>query len=163
MNLFDVEGLIVADDQGEVLYKKIFGEEGIAERVVEKAVRDKEEIMVVMGKIVMMKRLDEVFLVMYSRMDVNEPFVSQVFDEFATAFVGVVKTPTRDRVWKKYDQVVLLVSVFVYEGIVMCGKSEEMIGRLPKRNFEGVEGMKVPRGFASLLHRATRSFSMTNK
>lgn len=162
MNLFDIEGLVIADGQGEILYRKTFGED-MTRMVVEKVLRDKESILIAADRLVLSKRLDDVFLVMYCPLDANEPFMGQVFEEFAAAFVEIVKTPTRDRVWKKYDQIVLLVAGFVYEGIVICGKSEEMTGRLPKRNFEGVDGMKVPRGFASLLHKATKSFSLINK
>ncbi|AFM98766.1 vesicle coat complex COPI subunit zeta [Encephalitozoon hellem ATCC 50504] len=163
MNLFDVEGLVVADVQGEILYKRIFSkEEDIVARIVEKSIKDRETISVSHERIVMCKKLDEILLIIYSPMDVNEAFIGQVFDEFTTAFVSIIKTPTRERVWKKYDQVVLLVTEFLYEGIVMSGKSEEMLDRLPKRNFEGVDGIKVPRGFASLIHKATKSLSINN-
>ncbi|KAG5860492.1 vesicle coat complex COPI subunit zeta [Encephalitozoon hellem] len=163
MNLFDVEGLVVADVQGEILYKRIFSkEEDIVARIVEKSIKDREIISVSHERIVMCKKLDEILLIIYSPMDVNEAFIGQVFDEFTTAFVSIIKTPTRERVWKKYDQVVLLVTEFLYEGIVMSGKSEEMLDRLPKRNFEGVDGIKVPRGFASLIHKATKSLSINN-
>lgn len=161
MNLFDIEGLLVTDCQGEVLYKKVFSKDTqLATRIAERVARDKDAISLFHDRVVMCKRLDEILLVIYSPMDVNEPFVGQVFEEFAAAFVTLIKTPTKERVWKKYDQIVLLVFEFLYEGIIMSGKSDEMIGRLPKRNFEGVDGMKVPRGFASLLHKATKSFSM---
>ncbi|CAD26373.1 COATOMER ZETA SUBUNIT [Encephalitozoon cuniculi GB-M1] len=161
MNLFDIEGLLVADSQGEILYRRVFSkEEEIAAKIAEKAAGDRESISMFYDRIVMCKRLDEVLLIIYSPMDVNEPFVGQVFDEFTAAFIGIVKTPTRERVWKKYDQIVLLVAEFLYEGIVMSGKSDEMLDKLPKRNFEGVDGMKVPRGFASFLHKATKSLSI---
>ncbi|AFN83483.1 vesicle coat complex subunit zeta [Encephalitozoon romaleae SJ-2008] len=163
MSLFDVEGLVVVDVQGEILYKRIFSkEEDIAAKIVEKSTKDRDIISVSHERIVMCKKLDEILLVIYSPLEVNEAFIGQVFDEFTTAFVSVIKTPTRERVWKKYDQIVLLVSTFLYEGIVMVGKSDEMLNRLPKRNFEGVDGIKVPKGFASFLHKATKSLSINN-
>ncbi|ADM11997.1 vesicle coat complex subunit zeta [Encephalitozoon intestinalis ATCC 50506] len=163
MSLFDVEGLVVASSQGEILYKKVFTkDEGVVEKIVEKTVRDRESIAVFRDRIVMCKRLDEILLIIYSPMEVNEAFVGQAFDEFAAAFVDVVKTPTQERVWKKYDQIVLLVAGFLYEGVIMLGKSDEMLSKLPKRNFEGVDGIKVPKGFASFLHRASRSLNIGN-
>jgi len=163
MDCLDIEGLIIADVHGEILFKKAFvKDEDLAKRIVEKVLNTRESMSMAFDKIVMSKKIDELLLIIYCPMECNEPFVWHAFNEFMIGFMSVIKSSTKDRLWKKYDQVVLLVAGFVYEGMIVLCKSSEMIDRLAKRNFEGVDGMKVPKGLASFIHKATKSFTMGN-
>jgi hypothetical protein len=147
MNLFDIEGIAVADAKGKILFRRVFGsEEERLSEIVQKATKDNEAIGLFSDRVMMAKKMDELQLIIYSPLEVNEAFVSQAFDEFATAFLRVVKTPNKECLWKEYDQVALLVCNFVHDGVILETKAAKMIESLPKRNFEGVTGMKIPKG-----------------
>jgi hypothetical protein len=151
MNLFDIEGVAVADVKGKILFKRVFGsdEEKINE-VVQKVTKDSEAIGLFSDRVVMAKKMEEIQLIIYSPLEVNEAFVSQAFDELGVAFLKVVKTPDKEHVWKEYDQIALLICNFVHEGAILEAKAAKMIESLPKRNFEGVAGMKIPKGKLSI-------------
>ncbi|KAM0671243.1 subunit zeta of vesicle coat complex COPI [Ordospora colligata] len=161
MDCLDIEGLIIADTNGEILFKKTFvKDEDLSKRIVEKVIYAKENMSMAFDRIVMSKKIDELVLIIYCPIECNEPFVWHAFNEFMIGFMSIIKSSIKDKLWKKYDQVILLVAGFVYEGMIVQSKSTEMIDRLAKRNFEGVDGMKVPKGLASFIHKATKSFTM---
>lgn len=158
MDIHDIQGIIVTDNQSKLLYQKRYIECDITESITSAVFASNDPILIHNDKLVLHKKLDELCIILYAACDVNEILLNEVLSEFITAFCTVVKALTVDSLWKKYDQVILLVDAFVYEGIILETQAKAMIDKIPKRSFEGVEGMKVPKGFASLLNKATKSF-----
>lgn len=103
-------------------------------------------------------RMNDITVVLLSNRDSNEIFVSQAFGELINSLNKTIKNWCVDRVFEKYDQIMLIVYEFVYKGIIMTDQSEELNTRIMKRTFESVNATKVNKGLASFLNRATKSF-----
>lgn len=102
-------------------------------------------------------KLNDITLVLLARPDSNEIFVQGAFDALVECLSRIIKNWCVDRVMEKYDQVVLVLHEFVFKGVVLTDDSEELGRRVMKRTFENVNAIKVNKGLASFLNRATKS------
>lgn len=87
----------------------------------------------------------------------NEIFLKSAFDGFMECLEKIVKTWSAERIGEKYDQVVMLMNEFVFRGIILTDDPTELNKRMIKRTFENINGIKVKKGLASFLNRATKS------
>lgn len=106
---------------------------------------------------VLTERLNDIILVLLARPDSNEIFVKGAFDALIESLSGVIKNWCAERVVEKYDQVVLIFHEFVFKGIVLTDDCEDLSSRVMRRTFENVNAIKVNKGLASFLNRATKS------
>lgn len=102
-------------------------------------------------------RLNDISLVLLARPGSNEVFVQKAFNALVESLSRIIKNWCVDRVAEKYDQVVLAFHEFVFRGIILTDDSDELSKRVMKRTFENVNAIKVNKGFASFLNKATKS------
>ncbi|KAF9742717.1 Coatomer subunit zeta [Nosema granulosis] len=160
MSIIDVEGLIFTDLRGNILYKKIYNlEEKKLLFIIKKALEEKDPICLLDSNLLFIHKTNEICVIMVSNSENNEVFLNACFEQFVGAMSQISQKLTVEAVYKKFDVFFLLCDIFVYEGVIMENKSETMIKKLPKRTFETLEGMKVPKGMASIINNATKSLS----
>lgn len=160
MSIIDVDGLIFTDLRGSILYKKIYNiEEKKLVYIIKKALEEKDPICLLDNNLLFIHKKNELCTIMVSNSENNEVFLNNCFEQFVCAMSQVSKKFTVESMYKKFDVFFLLSDIFVYEGVIMEDKCERMIKRLPKRTFETLDGMKVPKGMASLINNATKSLS----
>ncbi|WUR04037.1 coatomer subunit zeta [Vairimorpha necatrix] len=160
MNLIDVYALVISDFKGNSLIKKVFNiENEKLEEIMKKCSTDRDPIFIFEDYLVFCKKEQDLICILVSNINNNEIFLGQAFEEFILALKQVLSKFTKEKIHKKYDVIFLLVDIFVYEGIIAENKSEKMLELLPKRSFESTEGMKVPKGLASVINNASKNFS----
>ncbi|KAM0681633.1 hypothetical protein GINT2_000146 [Glugoides intestinalis] len=106
---------------------------------------------------VFVSRMNEICVLLVAMPDSNEIFVSAAFEALVASLSKIIKNWTIDRISEKYDQLVLVFHEFVFKGIILIDQSEELNSRVMKRSFENVNAIKVNKGFASFLNKATKS------
>jgi hypothetical protein len=160
MNILDVDALIVVDFKGNLLIKKIFNlENDLMDKIIKKCTAEKDPIFLFENKLVLCTREQEIITILVSYGENNEIFLGNSFEQFNLALKTVLKKCNKEVFHKKYDVVFLLIDVFVYQGMISENKCDKILEQLPKRSFEATDGMKVPKGLASVLNNASKSFS----
>jgi len=100
---------------------------------------------------------EEIILCLLVKPKSNDVFVYQAFQALVGCLDGVLKKWTVGRVEEKYDQLVIAFNEFSYNGVVLADTAESLQERIPKRTFENIGGIKVKKGFASIIHKAAGS------
>ncbi|EQB60857.1 golgi-to-er vesicle coat component [Vairimorpha apis BRL 01] len=160
MDIFDIEALLVVDYKGSLLIKKVFNQNvEKMNRIIFKCVTEKDPLFLFENSLVFCCKVDELCTIMVCNVNSNEIMLGYSFDQLNIAIKYIVKKFNKETVYKKYDLLNLLFDSFVYQGIISENKSENLISKLPKRSFEGVEGIKVQKGFASVINNASKSLS----
>ncbi|EOB11287.1 coatomer zeta subunit [Nosema bombycis CQ1] len=160
MSIVDVDALIFTDIKGNILYKKIYNlEEKKITHVIKKSLEEKDPICLLDNNLLFVHKNADLCVIMVSNSENNEVFLYKCFEQFIAAMSKISKKFSVESMHKKFDVYFLLSDIFVYEGVIMEDKSEIMLKRLPTRTFENLEGMKVPKGMASIISNATKSFS----
>ncbi|KAI5152526.1 coatomer subunit zeta [Enteropsectra breve] len=116
-----------------------------------------EDCSIYNDQFLMVSRRESFVLVFLARPESNELFVHDAFMAFETSLSSIVKKWKEDRIFEKYDQIVLLFNEFVYNGIILVDDAEELGAKIVKRSFENVNGIKMNKGIASFISKATRS------
>lgn len=106
---------------------------------------------------VFVSKMDDIAVVLVAMPGSNDIFVSQAFDAFVESLSKVIKNWCVDRIAEKYDQIQLIFHEFVFKGIILEDDSSALSSRVMKRTFENVNALKVNKGFASFLNKATKS------
>lgn len=96
-------------------------------------------------------------ILLLCRKDSNELFVNNAFENFVGALEKHVKTWTVGRIESKFDLIVLLANEFVFNGIILEDVQEKLLNKIQKRTFESVSGIKVNKGFATVLNKTAKS------
>ncbi|EEQ82293.1 hypothetical protein NCER_101023 [Vairimorpha ceranae BRL01] len=160
MNIIDVDALVISDFKGSILLKKVFNiSEEKLNKILTKCSSEKDSLFLYEDYLVFCYKEQELISVLISYADNNEIFLGNSFEQFNYALKRVIKNCTKEVVHKKYDVIFLLMDIFVYQGMIVENKSEKMLELLPKRSFEATEGMKVPKGVASVINNASKSLS----
>lgn len=150
IDIYDIEGLAIVSESGDALYHVAFSEYNPQELYCQ-TVQDDEEISMFDNKLVVVRRLEEVNVVMYCSSNRNEIILSRALECFSAALSRVLKSCTKEYILKKYDVVCMLVNVFVFNGIVCIRDVDELVKCVPTRSFEGLEAMSVPQGFLTFF------------
>lgn len=107
---------------------------------------------------VLFSRMNAINIVLVSFPESNELFISNAFEALVSSLGKILKNWTVARISEKYDQIFLILHEFVFKGIVMTDEEDELSSRVMKRTFESMSAIKVNKGFASFLNKATKSF-----
>ncbi|KAI4290743.1 hypothetical protein PAPHI01_0017 [Pancytospora philotis] len=116
-----------------------------------------DDISIFKDQMLLVYQNEEVFAVLLARPSANEVFVKDAFDSLVAALNKVLKRWSVDRVFEKYDQVVLIFNQFVFRGIILTDDAKELSSRVLKRSFESLQGIKMKKGLASFLNKASKS------
>lgn len=106
---------------------------------------------------VFVSRMNDVSVLLAAFSKSNEMFVSKAFEALVCSLSRIVKNWCVERVAEKYDQLQLVFHEFVFKGIILVDEEDELSSRIMKRTFENMGAIKVNRGFASFLNKATKS------
>lgn len=161
-DIIDIDCLAIADESGEILLQTNFNRK-TSQSICKKAVLDYNEISIIDEKTVLTKRLDEIYVIIFASEDRNEILLAHYLQVFTDALFKIMKKTTREYVFKKYDQICLLLSNFVYEGIVLVEDPNLLAGKVPIRSFEGLESMYIPQSFAAFFNKAKKTMKKGNK
>lgn len=160
MDIFDIDALVIVDYKGIFLNKKVFNlTSEKLNKIVYKCVTEKDPLFLFENNLVYCCKADELCTIMVCNINSNEVMLGYSFDQLNIAIKQILKKFNKEAVYKKYDLLNLLFDAFVYNGIISENKAEVLISKLPKRSFEGVEGIKVQKGFASVINNASKSLS----
>lgn len=160
MNILDVDALMIVDFRGNLLIKKIFNlRNELMDKIIKKCISEKDPLFLFENRLVFCTREQEIITILVSYGENNEIFLGDSFEQFNLALKTVLKKCNNETIYKKYDVVFLLIDIFVYQGIIAENKCSKILDQLPKRSFEATDGMKVPKGIASVINNASKSFS----
>lgn len=158
----DVECLAITDLNGEILIQSSLNVE--ASKLMCKSVSKMvDEITIVEDKIVLLSRMEEIIVIMYGGLNCNEVLLSSYLTTFTDSLLHILKKGTKEAMLKKYDQVCLLLSGFIYKGIVIENDSANLLKKVPIRSFEGLESMQIPEGFLSFLNQAKKTIKKSTR
>ena len=103
-------------------------------------------------------QLNDISLLFLAMPDSNEIFISKAAEALVQALSAIIKNWCVNRIAEKYDQIILIFNEFVFKGIILTDTQQELSSRVMKRTFENMGTLKVNKGFASFLNKATASF-----
>ncbi|ELA42805.1 uncharacterized protein VICG_00120 [Vittaforma corneae ATCC 50505] len=106
---------------------------------------------------VFVSRINDISVLLVTFPESNEIFVSKAFEALVNSLSRVIKNWCIERIAEKYDQLQLIFHEFVFKGIILVDEEDELSSRIMKRTFENMNAIKVNKGFASLLNKATKS------
>ncbi|EJW04655.1 hypothetical protein EDEG_01146 [Edhazardia aedis USNM 41457] len=155
MYIHNIECIAILDKACKTLIKREYAKTDI-KAVFDHIKSEKDEITIMNDSLVVYKNLDDVIIFISSDININEILIHKALESFYSALVSVLKTvPSVSAINEKYDQIVLLLDSFVYQGILMEDDADKMAQNVLPRPFEGLEGMKIPKGFTSIFSKAT--------
>ncbi|KAM0688432.1 Golgi-to-ER vesicle coat component [Conglomerata obtusa] len=158
MNIQNIHCIAILDKNGEVLIKREHIKEDIP-AIFTKLKSESNELSIIGEKLVVYKNLQDTFMFISSSLETNEIFMYKALDAFYVSLLKLLQSfPTRENVISKYDLVVMLIDAFVFEGILLEDDSDKLNEAMLKRPFEGTEGMKIPKGFVSMLSKGSKVF-----
>ncbi|RVD92537.1 vesicle coat complex subunit zeta [Tubulinosema ratisbonensis] len=161
-DIMDVECLAIVDESGEILLQTNYPRK-TSQIICKKALKDLSEISVIDEKVVLTKRLDEIYVIIFSPEDRNEVLLAHYLEIFTEALFKIMRKTTREYVFKKYDQICLLLSNFIYNNIVLVEDVNLLVSKVPIRSFEGLESMYIPQSFATFFNKAKKTINKRNK
>jgi Clathrin adaptor complex small chain len=158
----NVKGIAILGENGERVLGMPFPA-GPSVREMEREIFSKAkaaegEVLLYSDLVVVYKMLEDVCIVIYGASEENELLLHRALEVFYSAALRVLKGPlTRKSLLKSYDQLFLLLDVFLYKGIILTDSAEELYRRTTRRTFEGLEAVKIPSKFSSVFKKAQSS------
>ncbi|EPR79727.1 Vesicle coat complex COPI zeta subunit [Spraguea lophii 42_110] len=146
-NFHDILGFFIVDDTEKTIYKKIFGREFYSPRIR----MDENDLQIYDDFIIIRRNIENITIYIISPLDSNEIFLYDSLSNFIAALFKIIGKINKEVLIKKFDQLILLVDEFLYNGIVIENNKDKLVKAIPNRGFEGMDGMKIPKGFGSLL------------
>ena len=102
-------------------------------------------------------QMNDISVLFLAMPESNEIFVSKAAEALVQSLSSIIKNWCVERISEKYDQIILIFNEFVFRGIILIDNPDELSSRILKRTFESMGSIKVNKGFASFLNRATKS------
>lgn len=150
IDIYDIKGIAITNDDGLPLFSMKYDQDEITE-LLKASSKQKSEIYTHGKLLVLLRKLDEVNVIIYTDQERNPIYVYNALLSLCNALVRIVKGPTVKNILNKYDQISLLMNSFVYNGIIVETDVENLVNSIPRRTFEGLESMKIPEGFGSFF------------
>lgn len=152
----DVSYIAILDENKNVLFSQNF--DSVDENALFSVLsKDVDPVSIHKDRTMFVRIKSGLFLVLLAYPESNDVFMHDAFSNFEEALDKIVKDWCSERIGEKYDQIVLTFNEFVFNGIVLTDKKEELEKRVVKRTFENISGIKMNKGFASFLNKATKS------
>ncbi|ELA48402.1 hypothetical protein VCUG_00011 [Vavraia culicis subsp. floridensis] len=149
LEILDIDGLLILDTN----YNRIYGRTYTSNSLELSTLKGiKEFPAVTKDHIVLQKVLNDTIVVFYGSKEANEVFLNHMLNVFCSALAQLFKGEVSlQLVDEKYDYMVLMIEYFVYEGMFRAENAEDVVAKVPKRNFEDLKGMPIPKGFSSIF------------
>jgi len=157
MDIKDVSLMCIADSSKNILFSYRYDNIDVKDML--DSIQDLEfTISVYKDQTLFTQRLNDISIHLLARPDSNEIFVQNAFDALVESLTKIIKNWNVERIAEKYDQIMLIFHEFVFNGIILTDDAGELSSRVMKRTFENVNAIKVNKGLASFLNKATKSF-----
>lgn len=156
MELQSVSYIGMLDRSKDTLYKLCY-EDLDTDALISNVTTASDSISIFQDRMLLVYRNDEIFVVLLASKAANEVFVKDAFDALVETLDKVIKRWNVERIAEKYDQVVLIMNEFVFQGVILADNAKELGSRVMKRTFESLQGIKMKKGLASFLNKATKS------
>ncbi|KAI5184567.1 coatomer subunit zeta [Nematocida homosporus] len=129
-------------------------------KMFNKAKETEGNILLFDSHLVLYKAVEDVYLLLYAPITENEIMLFNALDAFYSAIVKAIKGPlTQKSLTKHYDEVFLVLDSFIYKNVLISDSTTDIVERIPKRTFEGLEAMPIPSKFSSAFKKAQKSFA----
>lgn len=155
--LRDVGFLGIFDRNKELFYSLNYDDISSSE-LMSSVLSDTSSISVLNDQPLFVFRQNDIFVALLASENSNELFVKNAFDALIENLSRLIKTWSPERIFEKYDQIVLLCNEFLFQKIILVDQPKELGDRLMKRSFESIAALKVNKGFASFLNKTAKSF-----
>lgn len=156
MDIKTISYVSIFDNTKDVLYA--LNPDGIdASALLYSVTNESDPIAIYGDQTLFLARRSDIFVVLLARLGANDVFVKSAFDAFMECLDRVVRRWSLERIAEKYDQIVLHFNEFVFRGVILTDQSKELSSRVMKRSFENISGIKMKKGLASFINRATKS------
>lgn len=156
MNIKDVSYLAILEKYTNVIYAMNFDNIN-TEELHSILNKDTDAISLYNDRSLFLYRNNDIIAVLLTKPDSNDIFVYNAFKSLIDSLDKIVKEWICERFGEKYDQVLIALNEFVYNGIILTDQTEDLNKRIMNRTFENISGIKVNKGFASFLNKATKS------
>ncbi|OAG29222.1 hypothetical protein NEDG_01295 [Nematocida displodere] len=159
-----VKGLAIVGENGARLLGTplVVGSEvkDMEVKMFSKAKETEGSILLFDDSLVLYKIVEDLCIILYAPIEENEIALSNALDAFYTACVKVIRGPLSQKsLAKHYDEVFLLIDAFIYKTILITDSAADLIEKVPKRSFEGLDGaIQMPTKFSSVFKKAQKSF-----
>lgn len=157
MDIKDISFICILDRSSNILYSYNYDKIDTKD-FVEVAKNQNFLVGVYKEQTLFIKKMNDISICLLAKPESNEIFVLNAFEALVEVLTKVIKNWCVDRIAEKYDQIILIFHEFVYNGIILTDDAEDLSKRIIKRTFENINAIKVNKGFASFLNRATKSF-----
>lgn len=155
LEILDIDGIMIFDSKFNRIYGREYSNLPLDKEKVRKEIRssDNNSIFLTNEHLVLYRCVNDIYIVFYASLYSNEVFLNSMMNLYLDALrTSLKKTElTLDVLDDKYDYLILLTEYFVYDGMFMAESAEELVRMHPKRNFENIKGMPVPKGFSSIF------------
>lgn len=158
MDIRDVSYIAIVDSRNDVLYSMNPGDINV-KALLSTVTPDYDPISMYEEKPLMVSKNGELTILFLGTQDANEIFLKEALDGLIESLEKILKHWKTGRVAEKYDQIILLMNEFLFRGVILADNSADLNKRMIKRNFETLNGIKMTKGFASFLNKATKSFT----
>lgn len=157
MNIQNIHLLTIIDKSSKALITRSTKTFNLKE--IHPKINNNENIALINENLVVYKNIEDICIILISDLNTNEIFLSKALDVFYAALLKILKSSVnKETIIKNYDLVVLLVDAFVYQGILIEDDVDKLVKEVGERSYEGLEGMKIPKGFASIFSKASSKF-----
>lgn len=154
LEILDIEGVLILDSKFNRLYGREYSPFKLNKELVRESIRNEEtgSIFLTNDHLVIFRQINDVFIIFYGSLYCNELYLNSMINIFIEAISTILKKEVTVNVLdNKFDYLVLLIEYFIYDGMFMVESAEELVKMVPKRNFEDIKGMPVPKGFSSIF------------
>lgn len=154
--LQDVSYFAIFDGSKDILYSLNYDSIGPA-LLLSSITAETDAISIYNDQVLFLSRRGGISLALLGCPGSNELFLEEAFASLVESLDKIVKRWSVDRISEKYDQVILVVNEFVFRGVVLTDRTSDLSSRAMRRSFENINGIKVTKGFASFINKATKS------
>lgn len=149
LEILDIDGLLILDGN----YNKIYGRSYTHCPLELDTLKSIKEFPAITKDHVILQRvLDDAVVIFYGSTHTNEVFLNCMLNVFCSALAMLFKKEVSLQIIdEKFDYMVLMIEYFIYEGMFRVDSAEDVVAKVPRRNFEDLKGMPIPRGFSSIF------------
>lgn len=155
LEIQDIDGLFVLDTK----FNRIFGKEyslvPLDKSILKQQIQSNPNSSIFLSQdhLVLVRSINDLYFIFYASTFSNEVFLNSMFNLYLDCLKLLLKKPgiQSDHLESKFDYLVLLTEYFIYDGMFMIESTDEALKLIPKRTFEDLKGMPVPKGFSSIF------------
>lgn len=154
LEILDIEGVLILDNKFNRVYGREYGPLKLNKDLIRESIKNEETgtIFFTNDHLVIYRKINDVLIIFYGSLYCNELYLNSMLNILIESISLVLKKEISVSVLdNKFDYLVLLIEYFIYDGMFMVETVEELVKMIPKRNFEDIKGMPVPKGFSSIF------------